>query len=105
MKRMAGMGDVPLVEVRMRVLKRLSWHPRLGASLLSSRKKKSMSTRGTTLVLSSTKAVIMVTEPSPSSPRSPLRTRLAARWLREAWSGSRTRLKTRAAKMEERGQP
>jgi hypothetical protein len=70
--------------VRMRVLKRLS-----------SRKKCAMSTRGTTLVLSSTKAVMMVTEPRPSSPRSPWRTRSAARWLREFWSGSRTREKTR----------
>ena len=62
------MGDEPFVEVRMRVLKELRRHPLGGASSLSLVKKKSKSTRGTTLLLSSMKAVMMETEPEPSSP-------------------------------------
>lgn len=62
-RRMDGMGEVPLVEVRMRVLKRLGRHPLGGARRLSSRKKNAMSAWGMTSVLSSTKAVRMEMEP------------------------------------------
>ena len=104
-RRRTGRGDEPFVDVRMRVLKELRRQPLGGASLSSSEKKKLMSSRGTTLLLSSTKAVMMETEPQPSSPRSPLRTLLLARSLRAAWRGARTRWKTSAAKMDDRGQP
>ena len=67
-RRIDGIGDEPLVEVRMRVLKELRRQPLGGASSFSLVKKKSKSTRGITLLLSSTKAVMMETKPQPSSP-------------------------------------
>ena len=60
-RRRAGRGDKPFVDVRMRVLKELRRQPLGGASSSSSEKKKLMSSRGTTLLLSSTKAVMMET--------------------------------------------
>ena len=59
------MGEVPFVDVRMRVLKAFRRHP-LGLGVASSsslRKKKDMSTCGRTLLLSSMNAVMMETEP------------------------------------------
>jgi len=63
-----GKGDQPFVEVRMRVLKELRRQPLGGANSLSLEKKNSMSSRGMTLLLSSTKAVMMEIEPLLSSP-------------------------------------
>ena len=57
------MGEVPFVDVRMRVLKALRRHPLGVANSSSLRKKKEMSTCGRTLLLSSMNAVMMETEP------------------------------------------
>ena len=56
-----------------------------------------------TLLLSSMNVVMMETERKLSSPKSPARTRCLARLFSAACRGARTWLKTRAAKMEDRG--
>ena len=74
-----GMGDVPLVEVNILVLSELMKQPRDRPRSLNCWQRKSRSSRGTTVEMSSMKPSKFVMPPLPSSWVIPLARRSAAR--------------------------
>ena len=97
--------EVPLLEVRIRVIDGLTKHPRDAPMLLSVLHRKVRSERKTHDEMLLTYPRRWEMPPKPSSPGSPEASRAAARLRRSESIGSRSRATTKEAKRGESGHP
>ena len=100
-----GMILDPLHDVSIRDFSGLMKQPRLSPSSLNFVRRNDRSVSGTVQLISSTQEKMCVIPPYPSSPVLPLKSRCCARLSSRLFNGCSTRLRTREAKVDDKGHP